>query len=63
MSGGEVDDAEATHAKADSVLGEEAGVVGTAVGHKVAHALQRDGIDVRVFAELEYSRNPTHVLF
>ena len=63
MSGGKVDDAEAAHAESDLPLREDAVVIRAAVGHDVAHPSQRDRINVRVPAELKYSRNATHALF
>jgi hypothetical protein len=44
-------------------LGENAVVVGTAMGHDIAHPSQDGGVDVSILAELEYSRNATHNLF
>jgi hypothetical protein len=60
MPGGKVDDAKAAHAEADPALREEAVVIRAAVGYDVAHAPQDAGIDMCLFAELKYSRDPTH---
>src|SRR6202043_298400 len=60
MAGGEVDDAEPAHTQSYFSLREDAVVVGPTVGHDVAHPPHDDGIDLRVSAELKYSRDPTH---
>jgi len=63
MARSEVDDAQAAHAKPDPALREDALVVRTAVGHDVAHAAQRAGVDVCVRAEFKYACNSTHTVF
>jgi len=63
MAGGEVDDAEAAHSKADLFLGEDTVIVRTAVGHDVAHPPHYGGVGSRLSAELEYSSDSTHCVF
>ena len=62
VAGSQVNDTQAAHPQADLALCEEAVVIGPAVRHYIAHTPQDAGIDVPVFAELEYSRNSAHVV-
>jgi hypothetical protein len=63
MASGKIDDAEAAHAEPNPALGEEAIVVGTAMGHHVAHTSQNARIDSCVCTEFKYSSNSTHFVF
>src|SRR5579862_986501 len=60
MAGGEVDDAQAAHAQTHAALGEDAVVVGAAMGHDVAHALQYGAVRVRLLPEFENPCDAAH---
>jgi hypothetical protein len=44
VTGHEVDDAETSHAETDTLMEVITGIVGPAMGHRVAHGLDLDGL-------------------
>jgi hypothetical protein len=60
VPGGEIHNAQTTHANAEAAIGVEAFVVWAAMRHDIAHPAQFRGIDSRFFSQLQDSSYATH---